>query len=50
MGVSVIATLHLMVGLPCSGNIFRIPETMLKEWITIFEPPAEDELQYTCVY
>jgi predicted kinase len=29
---------------------FYIPESMLKEWFLIFEPPAQAELEYTIVY
>jgi predicted kinase len=29
---------------------FRIPESKLKEWALIFEPPFPDELEYTCTY
>lgn len=32
------------------AGVFRIPETMLKEWLLIFEPPFQEELAYTCVY
>lgn len=33
-----------------SGGTFIIPEAMLKEWILIFEPPAQHELEYTEFY
>ncbi|MBP1996258.1 AAA family ATPase [Paenibacillus eucommiae] len=27
-----------------------IPESKLKEWATIFEPPFPEELEYSCIY
>ncbi len=33
-----------------SGGTFIIPESMLKEWLLIFEPPAQHELEYTEFY
>ena len=33
-----------------SGGTFYIPEAMLKEWLLIFEPPAQHELEYTEFY
>ena len=31
-------------------NTFYIPEVLLKEWATFFEPPFPDELPYTFIY
>ena len=31
-------------------NSFYIPESMLKDWATIFVPPTQDELAYTLMY
>lgn len=33
-----------------SGGTFYTPEAMLNEWIPIFEPPAQHELEYTEFY
>jgi predicted kinase len=32
------------------GSTFRIPETKLKEWAAIFEPPSQEEIEYTWTY
>ena len=33
-----------------SSATFYIPAAMMKEWLPIFEPPAQDELSYTLIY